>query len=127
MEIIIIPAVISALILFRWARTLALFGLAALVLWIWAHNAHAQKRVMVECQTGHIAQNVPDYACDALTEGYQMLNFSQRRRMNSQDQTGILDCAKVVARHFEGNHPEWFIEPCQRMWTQEQYARAAMR
>jgi hypothetical protein len=35
---VVIPGILAALVLFRWARTLALFGMAALALWVWASH-----------------------------------------------------------------------------------------
>lgn len=127
--ILTISGIIAALILFRWARTLALYGLAAVVIWLWVHSAHAQKSVVVQCRTGHVLQMVPDYACDALLDGYAYLNIAGEKPVQngSMDRLGVFACSKAMARHFEGNHAEYFIQPCQQMWTQEQYARAEMR
>ena len=130
MATILVPAgIIAALILFRWARTLALYALAAGVIWVMFHHAHAQKSTMVQCRTGHVVQMVPDYACDALLEGYGYLNIAGEKPVQngSMDRLGVFACSKAMARHFEGGHSERFIQPCQQMWTQEGYARAQMR
>lgn len=94
--VIIAPAgVLAALILFRWARTLALFGLGAMVVWFMTHPAHAQKTTLVQCDAGG-RYTVPDNVCDVLLEGFSKLRFNRAYGASPQAYMG---CAEVLAHN----------------------------
>lgn len=108
--IVIVAGTIAALILFRWARTLLIFGIAGLVLWFFVHHAHAQPSMMVQCRTGATAIVVPDYVCDAFLDGFRHV---------TREASSIPECSKAIALHFENGNPLGYFGPCQRMWAGE--------
>lgn len=114
--VILIPAgTLAALILFRWARTLALFLAAALVIWFVIHMSHARAQAIpaVQCRTGNLVQLTSGDVCDALLAGYRKIHPGPSA---GQAQTGVMDCAKEIAAQLEPNYPNRFIGVCTQMW-----------
>jgi hypothetical protein len=123
MAIILIPAgIIAALIMFRWARTLALWAFGALLVWGYICFAHAEQYPMVQCELGSVSQVVPSYACDALTLGYNELRFVGE----DTGRQSMMRCSEVIGRYVHKG-PEQFINACYRMWEAETTAQAQAR
>lgn len=116
--ILILAGAIAALICFRWARTLLIFGIAAVVLWFFVHHAHAQKSVMVQCRTGASSDVVPDYACDALLDGFAHLST-----VEGKENASVMECATVMASHFPNGNRYEYLPYCQHMLVAELTAR----
>jgi hypothetical protein len=97
MTIILIPAgILAALICFRWARTLALWLVVALVVGFFVSvHAHAQSSPMVQCQIGSWAQVMPDYACEAARRGSD--------KLVPRDVGSIFACAKEMDRTLQAS------------------------
>lgn len=122
-QILTIAGILAALILFRWARTIALFVFGALLIWGYVCFAHAQKSPMVQCVTGTVSQVVPDYACDALADGFRELRFDTN---SDSARTSTMRCAEAVSRHLVGG-PMQFLAICSRMQVSEMVHRTQMR
>jgi hypothetical protein len=105
----IIAGVLAALICFRWARTLLIFGIAAMAVWFFMTHAHAQQSALVQCRVGAtIFRSVPDYACDALMDGFKRI---------TNDASSIAQCSGTMSRHFQNGAANGYYQPCQRMWA----------
>jgi hypothetical protein len=72
LALIVVPAgLIAALICFRWARLVLICGIIGTV--IWMHSAHSQSSPIVQCHIGTWAEDMPDFACDAVTQAVRKL------------------------------------------------------
>lgn len=78
MTLILIPAALAALWCFRSARTVALFGIAALILWACLSSSHAQMTAIVNCRAGAHAYTVDETFCPFILRAYDDLALGYR-------------------------------------------------
>jgi hypothetical protein len=71
-----------------------------------ASPAHAQQSPMVQCRIGSFVQVMPDFACDAFTEGAKKLR---------QNPDTVYDCVKESGRHMQASL-EARMNVCQTIW-----------
>jgi hypothetical protein len=97
--------------------------IAGAVLWFFVGHAYAQSSAMVQCRTGATAIVVPDYACDALLDGFRHLSI-----IKDHESRSVMECSEVVSRHFgNGNNRYGYLDHCQRMLNGEMIARLSRR
>lgn len=109
---LVIAGLLAALVLFRWARTLAMIALVATALWFAAHRSHGQPAPMVECRIGSFVRVVPDYACAALSSGSQKLRLAADPDIM---RASVMACATEMARQLNPTYPNQFLGVCQEM------------
>jgi hypothetical protein len=89
--VIVIPGVLAALICFRRVRWALVCGVVAMTIWISARMdpGYGQSRSIVECHIGTWwTENVPDYACEAVSDA--------TRKLVPREPRSIVACAQVI-------------------------------
>lgn len=116
MLIIVLAGTFAALVLFRWARTVALFVAAAAVLWLClTGTGHAQKQMMVQCTLGTQTAFVTDDYCDALLDVRAWLAKTLNRSTTFQSSQYYTDCAMYAQRRMGGPTWEQHLQLCARL------------
>lgn len=116
MTLILLPAALAALWCFRSARTVALFGIAALILWACLSSSHAQMTAIVRCQMGKAVFVLDADVCEVATAFYRK-NYPLPTNTSPAP---ITRCANTIARDlgvrdiFSGR----FLELCRAMWAE---------
>lgn len=87
---IVIPGVLAVLICFQWVRWTWVCGVVAMTIWITARMdpGYGQSRSTVECHSGTWTENVPDYACEAVSDA--------TRKLVPREPRSIVACAQVI-------------------------------
>ena len=113
MIILIVAGILAALCLFRWARTLALFAIAAIVIMfiIQSHGARSEEVQPVLCRIGSYQIWATKGDCPIIEAGRAKIQIHDLRTIELCSQFIIANLGVIGVR------PQMVVsDQCQRMW-----------